>query len=120
MLEQERDLIAAELAALKEEAKTVRPAVSARHLSCLLTARASQLVNDSFEKQSSLEAAQGENAKLRQAYSDICQEADTLYAVRPDAPSLFNAMADSYHACRSLTQPWKAVRSFFLSFATSC
>ncbi|BGP05508.1 hypothetical protein JCM10049v2_001314 [Rhodotorula toruloides] len=60
MLEQERDLLAAELAALKEEAKT--------------------LVNDAFEKQSALEAAQGENAKLRQAYSDICQEADTLYA----------------------------------------
>ncbi|BGP22351.1 hypothetical protein JCM10295v2_001230 [Rhodotorula toruloides] len=60
MLEQERDLIAAELAALKEEAKT--------------------LVNENVEKQSALQSAQSDNAKLRQAYSDICQEADTLYA----------------------------------------
>ncbi|BGP37140.1 hypothetical protein JCM10450v2_001046 [Rhodotorula kratochvilovae] len=55
MLEQERDLLAAELAALKEDAK--------------------KLADEALQKQAALEV---DNAGLRQAYDDICTEANAL------------------------------------------
>ncbi|BGP13295.1 hypothetical protein JCM10213v2_001214 [Rhodosporidiobolus nylandii] len=58
MLEQERDLLAADLAALKEEVNT--------------------LVDNETSVRQALEASQADNAKLRQAYGDIVQEADNL------------------------------------------
>ncbi|GAA5878601.1 hypothetical protein JCM3774_004078 [Rhodotorula dairenensis] len=70
MLEQERDLIAAELATLKSEML---------HL---------QQANRSTEI--ALSDTQGENTKLRQAYMDICGEADALHAD-------FNAALESVH-----------------------
>ncbi|GAA5912911.1 hypothetical protein JCM6882_009511 [Rhodosporidiobolus microsporus] len=60
MLEQERDLLAADLAAIKEEAGT--------------------LVEQEQELRTALETSQAENAKMRQAYLEICNEADVLLA----------------------------------------
>ncbi|GAA6000756.1 hypothetical protein JCM10207_004640 [Rhodosporidiobolus poonsookiae] len=60
MLEQERDLLAADLAALKEEL--------------------SSLVQLEIDARKALEASQGENLKLRHAYAEICQEAEGLLA----------------------------------------
>ncbi|GAA5850949.1 hypothetical protein JCM8547_009139 [Rhodosporidiobolus lusitaniae] len=60
MLQQERDLFAADFAALKEEAAT--------------------LVEQEVEARKALQMSRDENDKLRQAYSDICQEADILLA----------------------------------------
>ncbi|GAA5979263.1 hypothetical protein JCM10908_002860 [Rhodotorula pacifica] len=70
MLEQERDLLAAELAALKEEML--------------------QLQQASRDTETTLSGVQGENGKLRQAYMDICAEADALH-------SDFNAALESVH-----------------------
>ncbi|GAA5903850.1 hypothetical protein JCM5296_005571 [Sporobolomyces johnsonii] len=60
MLEQERDLIAADLEAIKDEVLS--------------------LVDEGIALKKALEAAQTENGKLRQAYGDIVQEADVLLA----------------------------------------
>ncbi|TKA57036.1 hypothetical protein B0A53_00992 [Rhodotorula sp. CCFEE 5036] len=70
MLEQERDLIAAELAALKDEMTSLQQA--------------------SRNTELAFSATQEENAKLRQAYMDICGEADALHAD-------FNAALESVH-----------------------
>ncbi|GAA6020403.1 hypothetical protein JCM8202_000056 [Rhodotorula sphaerocarpa] len=70
MLEQERDLIAAQLANLKAEMDQLRK-----------TSRADE---------SAAEVVRLENGKLRQAYADICSEADALHAD-------FNAALESVH-----------------------
>ncbi|GAA6004106.1 uncharacterized protein JCM10292_005886 [Rhodotorula paludigena] len=60
MLEQERDLLAAELNALKEDYQ--------------------KLVGESAEMKKALETSQQTNAQYLSAYHDICQEAETILA----------------------------------------
>ncbi|GAA5984437.1 hypothetical protein JCM11641_000137 [Rhodosporidiobolus odoratus] len=60
MLEQERDLLAADLAAVKDEV--------------------ANLVEQEMQARRELTASKDEGGKLRQAYHEICQEAETLLA----------------------------------------
>ncbi|GAA5916028.1 hypothetical protein JCM8208_007492 [Rhodotorula glutinis] len=68
MLEQERDLLAAELVEIKDEVKKLHDEIDASRAA--LEAKAAA--------ESALESAHTEIANLRQAYGDICGEANTL------------------------------------------
>lgn len=115
MLEQERDLIAAELTALKAEMLQVSELSNARQgaWTDILSLRYHpalprlQLQQTNHATEIALSDTQGENAKLRQAYMDICAEADALHAVSLVSPSPILAVV-ALHAHRLLAQDFNA------------